>query len=361
MSTNNSIVLLSRLEKLEKNMEKLLKKILDEINNGNKPKDLPLNKFFSKFCALKALDESHPTAKAYKTGFNQFFRFLEENYLEVRNLNELEPIIISRFVRYLKGKQIFSRKRNRWKKLADRTVNSHIKQLRHAFEVVDKVGTQELRESLVTIKRPHLKKNPYIPTDEELAKIPEMLQILRGSVSEDARSLAFIASTVLQFCGRTNALSELRFDMINGLDEGEKPIVSYIGKHGVEQVKGITNGWYRDFLEERREYVREKCDNTQYFFPRKRNGEINHITDEQLRMKFKEFMNICGLPKLTVHNFCYIYATKLYLQGVPPDAIQDILGVDKRTLKYYVKATQQRKKKALFTHLEKVSALPKEL
>lgn len=29
----------------------------------------------------------------------------------------------------------------------------------------------------------------------------------------------------------------------------DKPIVSYIGKHGVEQVKGMTNAWYRGFLE----------------------------------------------------------------------------------------------------------------
>ena len=156
----------------------------------------------------------------------------------------------------------------------------------------------------------------------------------------------------------TNALSGLRFDMIEENGDHE-PIVSYIGKHRVEQVKGITNEWYKGFLEEWRDYVQEKYDKTPYFFPRKRNGEISHITDEQLRMKFKEFMRICGLPKLTVHSFRYIYATKLYLKGVPPDAIKDILGVDKRTLKYYVKATQERKKRALFTHLEKVSVLPK--
>ena len=71
-------------------------------------------------------------------------------------------------------------------------------------------------------------------------------------------------------------------------------------------------------------------------------------------------MQKCDLPQLTVHSFRYIYATNLYLQGVSPDAIKDILGVDKRTLKYYIKATQERKKRALFTHLEKVSALPKD-
>jgi len=46
--------------------------------------------------------------------------------------------------------------------------------------------------------------------------------------------------------------------------------------------------------------------------------------------------------------------------GVPMDAIKDILGVDKRTLKYYIRATEERKKKALFKYMEKVSALPKE-
>ena len=79
-----------------------------------------------------------------------------------------------------------------------------------------------------------------------------------------------------------------------------------------------------------------------------------------MRVKFKYFMRLCGLPQLTVHSFRYIYATKLYRKGVPLDAIKDILGVDKRTLEYYAKATQERKKKVLFTHLEKVSALLKE-
>lgn len=70
-------------------------------------------------------------------------------------------------------------------------------------------------------------------------------------------------------------------------------------------------------------------------------------------------MRMCGLSQLTIHSFRYIYATKLYLKGVPRDAIKDILGVDKKTLKYYIKAMKERKKKVLFTYLEKVSILPK--
>lgn len=67
--------------------------------------------------------------------------------------------MISKFVRYLKGRHVLFRKHSELEKLADRTVNSHIKHLRHALEIVDKVGTQELREPLITIKRPHLKKS----------------------------------------------------------------------------------------------------------------------------------------------------------------------------------------------------------
>jgi len=227
------------------------------------------------------------------------------------------------------------------------------------LEIVDKVGTQELGEPLITIKRPHSKKNPYIPTDEELARVSELLKKLRESRREDYQYLAFVAATVLQFCGRTNALSELRFDMVEGLEGGAKPIVSYTGKHRVEQVKGITNEWYRGFLKEWMEYVQHRYGNTPYFFPAIENGQMKHISDQTFRLKFKEFMQMCGLPQLTVHSFRYIYATKLYLKGVSPDEIKDILGVDKKTLRYYIKAVQERKKKALFTHLKKVSALPK--
>lgn len=352
--------LMTRLERLENKLEILIDKVIDKVNNGNKPKDLLLDKFFSAFCILKAWNENDPTAKAYKSSLNWFLRFLKERYPRVESLRQLTPIVISEYIKYHKGRHIFSKKRKQWEKLSGRTVNAHIKKLRHALETVDRRGTQELRERLITIKRPRLKKNPYIPTDKELAKIPELLRKLRESRREDYRYLAFIAATVLQFCGRTNAISELRFDMIEGLEDGEKPIVSYIGKHRVEQVKGITNEWYRDFVTEWIKYVQSRYGETIYFFPRQWNMEVTHITDRYLRERFKEFMRMCGLPQLRVHSVRYIYATKLYLKGVPKDAIKDILGVDERTLKYYIKAMQERKKRVLFTHLEKVSALPKE-
>jgi integrase len=227
------------------------------------------------------------------------------------------------------------------------------------LEILDSRGTQGLRERLITIKRPRTKKEIYIPSNEQLARIPEMLKMLRESDSEENRYLAFLVATVVQFCGRTRALSRLRFDMIEGLDSDE-PIVKYIGKHRVKQIKGITNDWYKDFLREWKQFVQQKYENTPYFFPTERNGEITHIEDDWLRTRFKAFMRMCGLPQLTIHSFRYIYATKLYLMGVPPDAIKDILGVDKKTLKYYVKATEERKKKVLFKYMEKVSALPKE-
>jgi integrase len=70
-----------------------------------------------------------------------------------------------------------------------------------------------------------------------------------------------------------------------------------------------------------------------------RNHGAQSIWLTALRHEFKKFMRMCGLPKLTVHSWRYIYATRLYLMGVHADAIKDILGIDKKTLKYYVKAT----------------------
>ena len=346
----------ARFDSLEAKLEAYFHMIIDEITNGSHAKDILLTSLFSSVCELKAMGQSHPTARQYGMTFRKFIEYINENHPAIKNLNELKPIMMSGFMKWLK--KIHKKTGDRTEKLADNTINGHIKRLRHALETVDKIGTQELREPLQTIKRPRRKKKPYIPTEEELSKIPETLITLRKSKNEEARYLAFVGATVVQLCGRTNALSELRFDMIE--ENGDnKPIVSYIGKHRVEQVKGITNEWYRDFLWEWKEYVQKKYGDAQYFFPRQRNGEINHLTDERLRMKFKEFMQLCGLPQLTIHSFRYIYATKLYLKGVPREEIKDILGVDKRTLDYYIKATEERKKKVLFTHLEKVSALPK--
>ena len=298
--------LMARLEGLENKLEFLINKVIDEVNNGNKPKDLPLSKFFSTFCVLKAWNESHSTAKGYKSSLSQFFKFLNKRNEKLKSLRQLTPIMVSEYIKYLKDKRIFSKNRNRWESLSEKTINEHIKKLRHSLEIVDNRGTQELRERLITIKRPKTKKKRYIPTDEEPARIPRMLKILRESEREDHKYLAFIAATVTQFCGRTNALSELRFDMIEGQEGEEKPIVSYIGKHGVEQVKGITNEWYRSFLKEWKRYVQEKYGKTPYFFPMRENGGTTHITDRWFRCKFKGFMRICGLPQLTVHSFRYI-------------------------------------------------------
>lgn len=348
-----------RFDQLEARLEDLTNKIITEVDNGNKPKNHPLDEFFSTFCALKAWDKDNPSARAYKSSLNWFFSFVRKRDPKVKSLREITPIMVSEYIKYHKGRRIFSKRRNQWEKLSERTINTHIKKLRHAFEIVDSKGTQQFRERLITIKKPKLKKNVYIPSDEELARIPEMLKILRKGDSERNKYLAFIAATVLQFCGRTHALSGLRFDMVDGLEEGEKPVVVYVGKHGVEQVKGITNAWYRDFLKEWKEHVKRNYGNAPYFFPMVKNGQVKHMADRTLRYEFKKFMRMCGLPQLTVHSFRYIYATKLYLKGVPQDAIKDILGVEKRTLKYYIKAMQERKRRVLFTHLEKISALPK--
>lgn len=357
VSTELLYALFSRIDDIETKLEAHFNKIVEEINKGNHAKDVKFNQIFPRFCALKAMDESHTTAKHYESVFSRFFEYMDEQHPDVNNLNELEPIMISGYVKWLK--EVPKKGSNGSEKLADRSINGYIKRLRHAFEIIDKVGTQELREPLLTIKRPRLKKKPYIPTEAEMARIPEVLKTLRKSGNEDAKYTAFIGATIVQMCGRTKALSELRFDMIEENGDGG-PVVSYIGKHGVEQVKGITNRWYKDFLKEWKEYVQKKYGNTPYFFPRKRNGDISHLTDEQLRTKFKEFIRLCDLPQLTVHSFRYIYATKLYMKGVPRDEIKDILGVDKRTLNFYIKATEERKKKAIFAHMPKVCALPKD-
>ena len=340
---------------LETKMDAIIQKI-DEINNGNYAKDIPFTRFFSTLCELKAMDQRHPTASGYGIAFNRFFEYMNEKHSKIKNLNELKPIMVSGYVKWLKNSH--KKTGNKKEILADTSINGYIKCLRHALETMDKVGTQELRAHLHTIRRPRRIKKPYIPNDEEMSKIPKVLLSLMNGESEEAKYLAFVGATVWQLCGRTNALSRLRFDMIE--ENGDnKPFFSYVGKHQVEQVKGMTNDWYRRFFKEWKKYVQKKYDNTQYLFPRRRNGEIDHLTDEQFRMKFKEVMRLCGLPQLNVHSVRYIYATKLYLNDVPPDEIKDILGVDERTLRFYIKEAQERKKKVQFRHLEMVVALPK--
>lgn len=73
----------ARLDQLEDNMNR----ILNEINDMNKPKDLPLDEFFSTFCTLKAWDGSHPRANGYKSVLNQFYKFLNMKHPSVKNLN----------------------------------------------------------------------------------------------------------------------------------------------------------------------------------------------------------------------------------------------------------------------------------
>ena len=101
---------MARFDQLEDKLEPLIRKDIDEVNNVNKPKDLPLDKFFSGFCALKGLDETYPTARTHKSRQNLFFKFLGQNYPKIRNLNELKLIMVSKFVRYLKARQVYLKK-----------------------------------------------------------------------------------------------------------------------------------------------------------------------------------------------------------------------------------------------------------
>jgi len=77
---------MARFDQLEHKLESFIDRIIDEVNNGNKPKDLPMNEFFSTFCALKAWDENHPSATVYRTSLSLFFKFLGRKYPKVRSL-----------------------------------------------------------------------------------------------------------------------------------------------------------------------------------------------------------------------------------------------------------------------------------
>lgn len=127
-----------------------------------------MDKLFPTLCMLKAWDKTHLSARGHRSVLNQFFKFLKMRHPDVKNLRELTPIIVSEHIRHLKDKRIFSKNRNCWESLSERTINAHI------MEIVDSRGTQNIRERLITIKRPRLKKNKK-----------EERRILRGS-SQDA-------------------------------------------------------------------------------------------------------------------------------------------------------------------------------
>ena len=65
---------MARFDQLEDKLERLIDKVIDNVNNGSKPKDLSLSEFFSAFCALKGWDENQPSAKGYQSSLNWFFR-----------------------------------------------------------------------------------------------------------------------------------------------------------------------------------------------------------------------------------------------------------------------------------------------
>jgi len=69
ISPEQFYTLTARFDKLEAKIEVLINKIIDEANNGNHQKEISLTNFFTRFCTLKAIDESHPTARSCKTAF----------------------------------------------------------------------------------------------------------------------------------------------------------------------------------------------------------------------------------------------------------------------------------------------------
>ena len=190
------------------------------------------------------------------------------------------------------------------------------------------IFTKDLYEFFHTIKHPHRKKTPPLPTDEEIEKIKHKLQKL-DLTDEDDLMLFIQIALPFEICDRRTLYSDLKKKSFF-LDTIENSYVRYnYGKYKQDNAKAIKSPKLLDAL--KRIFKKFPPEYFPYLFTGK-NGE--NVNDKTLTRNFKKF---CGF---NTHAVRYKYATKLYQNGYSLERIAEMLGIQKQTLKHYIQEKQ---------------------
>ena len=214
--------------------------------------------------------------------------------------------------------------------LADLTVNTHRVFCRTFCKAMHpNIFTKDLYELFPTIKRPHKKKRPPLPTDLQIRNIKKKLQKL--SLDNEDELLLFIEIALpFEICDRRTLYSDLNKESFL-LDTIENSYVRYnYGKYRQDNAKAIKSPKLLEALKQI--FKKFPKEHFPYLFTNKHTGE--KIDDKTLTRNFKKF---CGF---NTHAVRYKYATELYKNGYSSKQIAEMLGIQEQTLKHYIQEKQ---------------------
>jgi len=214
--------------------------------------------------------------------------------------------------------------------LADLTVNTHRVFCRTFCKAMHpNIFTKDLYELFPTIKRPHKKKRPPLPTDLEIRNIKKKLQKL--SLDNEDELLLFIEIALpFEICDRRTLYSDLKKESFH-LDTIDNSYVRYnYGKYKQDNAKAIKSPKLLEAL--KRIFKKFPKEHFPYLFTSKHTGD--KIDDKTLTRNFRKF---CGF---NTHAVRYKYATELYKNGYSSKHIAEMLGIQEQTLKHYIQEKQ---------------------
>jgi len=214
--------------------------------------------------------------------------------------------------------------------LADLTVNTHRVFCRTFCKAMHpNIFTKDLYELFPTIKRPHKKKRPPLPTDLQIRNIKKKLQKL--SLDNEDELLLFIEIALpFEICDRRTLYSDLKKESFY-LDTIDNSYVRYnYGKYKQDNAKAIKSPKLLEAL--KRIFKKFPKEYFPYLFTNKHTGE--KIDDKTLTRNFRKS---CGF---NTHAVRYKYATELYKNGYSSKQIAEMLGIQEQTLKHYIQEKQ---------------------
>ncbi|MFW9972724.1 MAG: hypothetical protein ACFFDF_21240 [Candidatus Odinarchaeota archaeon] len=214
--------------------------------------------------------------------------------------------------------------------LADLTINTHRIFCRIFCKAMyPDIFIKNLYEFFPTIKHPHKKKSPPLPSDEAIKKIKRKLQRLNLDNEDDLLLFVEIALP-FEICDRRALYSDLKKESFH-LDTIDNSYVRYnYGKYKQDNAKAIKSPKLLEAL--KRLFKKFPIEHFPYLFTNKRTGE--KIDEQSLTRTFKKF---CGF---NTHAVRYKYATKLYKNGYSSKQIAEMLGIQEQTLIHYIQEKQ---------------------
>lgn len=256
----------------------------------------------------------HLTSKHNEAKFESVKKHFTKNGIEFKDLTEDELIEYGHIKDHL----------------ADLTVNTHRVFCRTFCKAMyPNIFTRDLYELFPTIKRPHKKKRPPLPTDLEIRNIKKKLRKL--NLDNEKELLLFIQIALpFEICDRRTLYSDLKKESFH-LDTIENSYVRYnYGKYKQDNAKAIKSPKLLEAL--KRLFKKFPKEHFPYLFTNKNSGE--KIDLKTISRNFKKF---CGFD---THAVRYKYATELYKNGYSSKQIAEMLGIQEQTLKHYIQEKQ---------------------